>query len=48
MKRKAVDQYESQLRYNDYLYMVAGLNAYRTLFKPSARYVEAYRLGREL
>ena len=42
VKRKAVEQYESQLRYNDYLYMVAGLNAYRTIHLPSARYVEAF------
>ncbi len=46
-KRKAVEQYESQLRYNDYLHMVAGLNAYRTIHQPSARYVEAYRLERK-
>lgn len=42
VKRKAVEQYESQLRYNDYLYMVAGLNAYRTIYQPSARYMEAF------
>jgi LmbE family N-acetylglucosaminyl deacetylase len=42
VKRKAVEQYESQLRYNDYLYMVAGLNAYRTIHLPSARYMEAF------
>lgn len=48
VKRKAVEQYKSQLRYNDYLHMVAGLNAYRTIHLPSARYVEAYReVGRE-
>lgn len=41
-KRKAVEQYQSQLRYNDYLHMVAGLNAYRTIHVPSARYVEAF------
>ncbi|MBZ0158636.1 MAG: PIG-L family deacetylase [bacterium] len=44
LKRKAVEQYESQLRYNDYIYMGAGLNTYRTIYCPSARYVEAYRL----
>jgi LmbE family N-acetylglucosaminyl deacetylase len=43
VKRKAVEQYDSQLRYNDYLHMVAGLNAYRTIYLPSARYVEAYQ-----
>lgn len=42
LKRKAVEQYESQLRYNDLIYMGAGLNAYRTLYKPSAQYVEAF------
>ncbi len=42
VKRKAVEQYESQLRYCDYLHMVAGLNAYRTIHLPSARYVEAF------
>jgi LmbE family N-acetylglucosaminyl deacetylase len=46
IKRKAVEQYESQLRYNDYLHMVAGLNAYRTIHLPSARYVEAYQMRR--
>jgi len=46
MKRKAVEQHESQLRYNDYLHMVAGLNAYRTIYWPSARYVEAFEAGR--
>ena len=45
VKRKAVEQYESQLRYNDYLHMVAGLNAYRTIHLPSARYVEAFEEG---
>ena len=42
LKRRAVEQYESQLRYNDLIYMGAGLNAYRTLYKPSAQYVEAF------
>jgi LmbE family N-acetylglucosaminyl deacetylase len=42
LKRKAVEQHQSQLRYNDYLHMVAGLNAYRTIHVPSARYVEAF------
>ena len=44
-KKKAIEQYESQLRYNDYLHMVAGLNAYRTIHRPSARYVEAFEAG---
>jgi len=44
-KRKALEQYQSQLRYNNYLRMMEGLNAYRTLHLPSARYVEAYQLG---
>jgi LmbE family N-acetylglucosaminyl deacetylase len=43
LKRKAVEQYESQLRYNDYIYIGTGLNAYRTLYLPSARYVEAFQ-----
>jgi len=47
-KRKALEQYQSQLRYNDYLRMMEGLNAYRTLYLPSARYVEAYRVGRAI
>lgn len=46
LKRKAVEQYESQLRYVDYIYMGSGLNTYRTIYCPSARYVEAYRLER--
>jgi LmbE family N-acetylglucosaminyl deacetylase len=45
VKRKAIEEYESQLRYNDYLHMVAGLNAYRTIHCPSARYVEAFEAG---
>lgn len=48
VKRKAVEAYDSQLRYNDYLYMVTGLNAYRTIYLSSARYVEAYRLEQAL
>jgi LmbE family N-acetylglucosaminyl deacetylase len=44
-KKKAIEQYESQLRYNDYIHMVAGLNAYRTIHLPSARYVEAFEAG---
>lgn len=46
-KCRAIAQYESQLRYNDYLHMVAGLNAYRTIYLPSARYVEAYQEVRQ-
>jgi LmbE family N-acetylglucosaminyl deacetylase len=45
VKRKAIEEYESQLRYNDYLHMIAGLNAYRTIHLPSARYVEAFEAG---
>jgi LmbE family N-acetylglucosaminyl deacetylase len=45
-KHKAIEQYESQLRYNDYLRMMEGLNAYRTIYLPSARYLEAYQSGR--
>jgi len=43
-KRKAIEQYETQLRYNDYLHMIAGLNAYRTIHLPSARFVEAFEV----
>jgi LmbE family N-acetylglucosaminyl deacetylase len=43
-KQKAIEQYETQLRYNDYLHMIAGLNAYRTIYLPSARYVEAFEV----
>jgi LmbE family N-acetylglucosaminyl deacetylase len=45
VKRKAVEQYQSQLRYNDYLHMVGGLNAYRSIYLPSARHVEAFEAG---
>lgn len=45
LKRKAAEQYQSQLRYNDYLHKIAGLNAYRAIYLPSARYVEAFRAG---
>jgi len=44
-KRKAIEQYQSQLRYNAYLRVLEGLNAFRSLFVLSARYVEAFRLG---
>ncbi|MBI2902340.1 MAG: PIG-L family deacetylase [Candidatus Methylomirabilis oxyfera] len=45
LKRKAAEQYQSQLRYNDYLHKIAGLNAYRAFYLPSARYVEAFQAG---
>ena len=48
LKRKAVEQYESQLRYNDYVYMGTGLNTYRTIYCPSARYVEAFKAGKTI
>lgn len=44
-KRKAIEQYQSQLRYCDYLRMFEGLNAFRTLYLSSARYVEAFEAG---
>jgi LmbE family N-acetylglucosaminyl deacetylase len=44
-KRKAIEQYQSQLRYNDYLRMIEGLNTFRTLYLPSAQYVEAFKAG---
>lgn len=46
LKRKAVEQYASQLRYHDYIYKGAGLNAYRTLYLPSAHYAEAFQAGK--
>jgi N-acetylglucosamine malate deacetylase 1 len=46
-KQKAIEQYRSQLRYNNYLHMIAGLNAYRTIYLSSARYMEAFELGRD-
>ena len=45
VKRKAIEQYDSQLRYNDYLHKISGLNAYRAIHLPSARYVEAFEAG---
>ncbi len=42
LKRKAVEQYESQLRYNDYIHKILGLNAYRAIHLPSGRYAEAF------
>ncbi len=45
VKCKAIEQYDSQLRYNDYLHKVSGLNAYRAIHLPSARYVEAFEAG---
>ncbi len=45
VKCKAIEQYDSQLRYNDYLHKISGLNAYRAIYLPSARYVEAFEAG---
>jgi len=42
VKQAALEQYASQLAYNDYVRAAAGLNAYRTIFLPSARFVEAF------
>ena len=44
-KQQAIEQYQSQLRYNNYLHMIAGLNAYRTIYLSSARYMEAFQSG---
>ncbi|MBZ0168964.1 4-oxalmesaconate hydratase [Candidatus Methylomirabilis lanthanidiphila] len=44
-KRQAIEQYQSQLRYNDYVHMIEGLNAYRTIYLSSARYMEAFESG---
>lgn len=46
-KRQAIEQYQSQLRYNDYIHMIGGLNAYRTIALSSARYTEAFESGRD-
>jgi len=42
-KAKAIGQYESQLRYNDYFHVFSGLSAYRTLFLYTAKHAEAYQ-----
>lgn len=44
-KQQAIEQYQSQLRYNDYVHMIEGLNAYRTIYLSSARYMEAFESG---
>lgn len=45
VKCKAIEEYVSQIRYNDYLHKISGLNAYRAIYLPSARYVEAFEAG---
>lgn len=42
LKRAALEQYASQLAYNDYLQAASGLAAYRAIFLPGARFVEAF------
>jgi len=44
-KLKAMEQYQSQIRYNDHVHKISGLNAYRAIYLPSARYVEAFEAG---
>ena len=44
-KRRAMEQYQSQLRYKDYPHTIGGLNAYRSIYLPVARYAEAFRVG---
>jgi hypothetical protein len=44
-KRTAVEQYQSQLRYKDYLHTIGGLNAHRSIYLTTGRCVEAFRLG---
>jgi LmbE family N-acetylglucosaminyl deacetylase len=44
-KKKAMEQYETQIRYNDHVHKISGLNAYRAIYLPSARYVEAFEAG---
>ena len=41
-KRRAIEQFRSQLVYNDYLRAMTGLNAARSVFLPFAQYVEAF------
>jgi len=45
VKRKAIEQYATQLRYKDYLHSLGGLNAYRALHVPAGRYAEAFRIS---
>ncbi len=45
VKQKAIEQYQSQIGYNDYLHKISGLNAYRAIYLPSARYMEAFQAG---
>jgi len=42
MKRRAIDQYESQLAQFNYREAFIGLAAYRSLFCPSSKYAEAF------
>ena len=42
VKQRALACYESQLAYNDYLRVCDGLSAYRAIFLPQARHVEAF------
>jgi len=44
-KWRAMAQFQSQTRYNDHLHKISGLNAYRAIYLPSARYVEAFQAG---
>ena len=41
-KERAIARYASQLAYNDYLRVVRGLGAARTIYMPGARWVEAF------
>ena len=42
LKRRAIDQYESQLSQLDYREGFLGLSAYRGLFCPPSKYAEAF------
>ena len=44
-KQQAIEQYQSQVVYNDYLHKISGLNAYRAMYLPTARYMEAFEVG---
>lgn len=42
LKLQAMQAYQSQTRYNDYIHKIGGLNAYRSIYMPSAGYAEAF------
>lgn len=42
LKLQAMQAYQSQTRYNDYIHEIGGLNAYRSIYMPSTGYAEAF------